>query len=73
MQFGLCEEGCVVGLLVLHGLDVSTQGFVGLTYWELLDCCLGAIRIVNADKITKLTPCRTGAPIAENNQCLRWY
>lgn len=38
MEFGLCEEGCIVGMLVLHGLDVvSPQGFVELTYWELLD------------------------------------
>jgi hypothetical protein len=36
MHFVFCKEGWLVDLLVLHGLDVSAQGFVGLAYWSCL-------------------------------------
>ncbi len=45
MQIGLGQERRVLGPLVLHWLAMGTQGFVGLTYWELLNCCMGTIRI----------------------------
>ena len=54
MQFGLGQERCVLGLLVLHWLDMGTQGFVGLTYWKLLNSCMGSIRITDTDGIAKL-------------------
>jgi hypothetical protein len=42
-----------VGLLMLHGLNVNTQSFVGLADGELLDCRLRPICVADADGITK--------------------
>jgi hypothetical protein len=53
VKFGLGEEGVVVGLLVLHGFDVSAQGFIGLSDGELFDSRFGAIRIADTDGVTK--------------------
>ncbi len=40
---------------MLHLLDMSVQGFVGLTYWKLLvDCCLSSIRIADGDGISEI-------------------
>ena len=54
MELGLGEECVEVSLLMLHGFDMGTKGFVGLTHWKLLDQRGGAIRAFNADWIAKL-------------------